>query len=223
MPELPAAEGAAPCACRHTTHSPRLVVLTGGPGAGKTAVLELVRRAFCRHVVVLPEAASIVFGGGFPRRSELPLRRAAQRAIARVQRELERAFLEIGEAAVILCDRGTLDGVAYWPDGADSYFEGLGTWREAEMQRYSAVIHLRPPNEQQGYDHRNPLRTETAEAAARIDATIEHAWRDHPRRVFVESTDDFITKVQRAAEAIRAEVPSCCRLRRVDVISGRAP
>lgn len=45
------------------------VVLTGGPGAGKTAVLELVRRAVCRHVRVLPEAASVVYGGGFPRES----------------------------------------------------------------------------------------------------------------------------------------------------------
>jgi predicted ATPase len=49
------------------TH-PKLVVLTGGPGAGKTALLEVVRRHFCEHVVVLPEAASIVFGGGLASR-----------------------------------------------------------------------------------------------------------------------------------------------------------
>ena len=40
------------------------MVLTGGPGAGKTAVLEVVRRTFCEHVTVLPEAASILFMGG---------------------------------------------------------------------------------------------------------------------------------------------------------------
>jgi len=39
-----------------------LVVLTGGPGAGKTAFLEIARRNFCEHIAVLPEAASIVFG-----------------------------------------------------------------------------------------------------------------------------------------------------------------
>jgi uncharacterized protein (DUF2249 family) len=49
------------------THLRRRIVLTGGPGAGKTAVLELFRAAVCEHVNVLPEAAGIVFGGGFPR------------------------------------------------------------------------------------------------------------------------------------------------------------
>ncbi|MBL0889768.1 MAG: hypothetical protein IBJ19_04065 [Gemmatimonadaceae bacterium] len=38
------------------------MVLTGGPGAGKSAVLELARLFFCDHVRRLPEAAGIVFG-----------------------------------------------------------------------------------------------------------------------------------------------------------------
>lgn len=37
-------------------HKRKTIVLTGGPGAGKTAVLELVRQQFCAHVEVLPEA-----------------------------------------------------------------------------------------------------------------------------------------------------------------------
>jgi DNA helicase TIP49 (TBP-interacting protein) len=58
-------------------HTPYRVVLTGGPGAGKTAVLEVIRRALCRHVHVLPESAGILFGGGFPRGSAPALRRPA--------------------------------------------------------------------------------------------------------------------------------------------------
>jgi hypothetical protein len=57
------------------------VVITGGPGAGKTAVLELVARSFCPHVAILPEAATIVFGGGFPRHTTTVGLMAAQRAI----------------------------------------------------------------------------------------------------------------------------------------------
>jgi predicted ATPase len=216
--------GTAECACPTPTHAPQLVVLTGGPGAGKTAVLEMVRRAFCRHVVVLPEAASVVFGGGFPRRDELPLRRAAQRAIACVQRELERAFVELREAAVILCDRGTLDGLAYWPDAPESFFDDLGSARDDELRRYAAVIHLRSPSAAQGYDHRNPLRIENAATAARLDATIAEAWSGHPRRFFVESAPDFLTKVKDAVERIRDEVPPCCRAHRVLPAEGaRAP
>ena len=77
--------------------SRRRVVLTGGPGAGKTAVLELIRLFFCVHVRTLPEAAGIVFGGGFPRSDRQVLRQAAQRAIYHVQRELE---VKIGRAHV---------------------------------------------------------------------------------------------------------------------------
>ncbi len=107
--------GSFPCRCALTRHPARLMALTGGPGAGKTAVLELAARSFCRHVAVLPEAASIVFGGGFPRHDTEPGRKAAQRAIYRVQWEVERLVVEEGEVAVALCDRGTVDGGAYWP------------------------------------------------------------------------------------------------------------
>jgi predicted ATPase len=86
--------------------------LTGGPGAGKTALLEMIRQSFCSHVHVLPEAASIIFGGGFPREDDDRSRRAAQRAIFFVQRELE-AIGDSHNAAVVLCDRGTIDGLAY--------------------------------------------------------------------------------------------------------------
>src|SRR5262245_25592869 len=88
--------------------APKLLVLTGGPGGGKTAVLEIVRKHFCEHVVVLPEAATIIFGGGFPRGVSAAARRAAQRAIFHVQLELEAMAIEEGRAPVVLCDRGTV-------------------------------------------------------------------------------------------------------------------
>lgn len=79
------------CGCQEMHRPQRRIVLTGGPGAGKTAVLELVRQSFCEHMVVLHEAASVVFGGGFPRSDTASHRRAAQRAIFHIQRELEAA------------------------------------------------------------------------------------------------------------------------------------
>lgn len=95
------------CECRDP-HAHTRVVLTGGPGAGKTAVLELVRQHFCEHVHVLPESAGIV-----------------------------------------LCDRGTADGAAYWP-GPDDLWSAVGTSLEDQLRRYDAVIHLRTPGKQSG-------------------------------------------------------------------------
>ena len=197
------------CECDRQ-HEPRLVVLTGGPGAGKTAVLELVRASACVHVRVLPEAASVIFGGGFPRRDGLEERRAAQRAIFHVERELE-ALEQAQNAAILLCDRGTLDGLAYWPGEPNDLWAAVHSTVAAEMQRYSAVIHLRTPGAGQGYGHSNPMRTESADAAAVIDARIADIWAAHPKVTTIPATVDFLTKADAALETLQAELPACCR------------
>ena len=195
------------CDCREA-HKRRRVVLTGGPGAGKTAVLELIRQSFCQHVKVLPEAAGIVFGGGFPRGTDVQLRQAAQRAIFYVERELE-ATGDLGNPAVVLCDRGTVDGLAYWLGGSD-FFASVGTTLEEQFARYDTVIHLRTPGAT-GYNHVNPLRIESAAEAEAIDERILRVWDGHPRRFLVEASADFVEKAQRAIAILRDEVPPCCR------------
>jgi predicted ATPase len=205
-----------PCACSEQ-HQRRRIVLTGGPGAGKTAVLELVRQYFCRHVHVLPESASILFRGGFPRSEHPAGRKAAQRAIFFVQRELE-AAADGDSPAIVLCDRGTVDGAAYWP-GPDDLWQSIETTREAQLARYDAVIHLHTPPAA-GYDHRNPVRVESAAEALAIDARIARAWDGHPRRHFVESTQDFLAKARAAIEILRDELPECCRRHLIPTIDG---
>lgn len=196
------------CDCRET-HQRHRVVLTGGPGAGKTAVLELIRQSFCEHVRVLPEAAGIVFGGGFPRGSDDRLRRAAQRAIFHVQHELEEVG-DVDNPAIVLCDRGTIDGLAYWPGGRD-YLESVGTTLGEQYARYDAVIHLRTPGAAHGYNQQNPLRIESAAEAEAIDERILLAWHGHPRRYLVEPSADFVEKARRAIAILRDEMPACCR------------
>jgi len=156
------------CAC-NLEHPRRRIVLTGGPGAGKTAVLELVRQSLCRHVTVLPESAGIVFGGGFPRRDNVGVKQAAQRAIYHVQRELESAA-EAEGVNIVLCDRGCVDGAAYWI-GVEDFWTALGTTREALLARYDVVVHLRVPGAANGYGHQNPLRVESV-AEALVSLTV---------------------------------------------------
>jgi predicted ATPase len=179
-----------------------MVVVTGGPGAGKTAILEVIQRHSTEHIHVLPEAAGIIFGGGFPRKGSDAGRRAAQRAIFAVQRELERFAIEEGSARLILCDRGTLDGLAYWPGDPKTLLDAMGTSREAELARYALVLHLRTPPADH-YDHQNPLRVESAKEAMAIDERIISAWDGHPRRIFLDHSEEFLDKVARAIAVLQ--------------------
>lgn len=198
--------------CRCTRpHVPRLVAVTGGPGAGKTAVLEVARRIYCSHVLVLPESATIVYGGGFPRLDTPAAKRRAQIAIAHIQDQMERIELDEGRAGLVICDRGILDGLAYWPYDETSYFHEVHLGRAEALARYAAVLHLRPPADGHGYDHDNRLRIETAREAADIDARIERAYAGHPDRHFVDSTADFIDKIATATAILDRYVPACCR------------
>ena len=198
----------ATCSCNTKNLRPKLVVLTGGPGAGKTAVLEIARRHFCEHVAVLPEAASIVFGGGFIRKETISARKAAQRAIFQVQRELERLMIDENKYSVILCDRGTIDGLAYWPNSDESFWKENQTTRKAEFKKYSAVIHLKTPTLGQGYNHQNPIRVETPAQAADLDERITQVWAGHPHQHLVNSSPEFVHKVSQALKLIAKELSS---------------
>ena len=63
--------------------------------------------------------------------------------------------------------------------GPDSFWDSVGTTLERELSRYDAVVHLRTPSMDGGYNNGNPLRTESAPAAAEIDATLLKIWEGH--------------------------------------------
>lgn len=200
-----------PCHCQEPIIFPQFVVLTGGPGAGKTAVLEFVRKVLCEHMVILPEAASILFQGGFLRLQTPTGVKCLQRAIYHVQQEMQNLVLLEKKWAIGLCDRGTLDGLAYWPGSEAEYFKGLQTTREQEYKKYKAVIHLRTPGLERGYNFQNPHRIESAPQAAEIDKKIEVIWSQHPHYVVIESHADFAAKVERAVHQIQSLIPECCK------------
>jgi len=76
---------------------------------------------------------------------------AAQRVTLLMQCELERWAEEEGTASLTLCDRGVLDGLAYWPDHPDALMSAAGLTRAAALVRYDLVVHLRTPGAAQGY------------------------------------------------------------------------
>lgn len=209
--EIP--HGIVQCDCEPPPGPPLLVVLTGGPGAGKTTVLENARRSCCSRVAILPEAATLLFAGGFPRVKDEGGVRRVQRAIFDVQFHLEALAMESDRRfSVVLCDRALVDGAAYWPGTSQDYWVSMGKDAKDVMSRYQAVIHLRTPAEKFGYGYQNSCRTESPVEAQALDKKIEKVWDRHPRRDIVPGDESFANKNSTALGLINAHLPACCRM-----------
>ena len=172
------------------------LVLTGGPGGGKTTAADLFRRELGERVVVVPESATIMFNGGFPRVEEPEARRAAQRAIFHVQSNLEAVQSAAFPGRVLLCDRGTLDGAAYWPGDTEAFFTAMNTTRQAELARYDAVVFFETAAAgDMTIEGGNPARIESAAEARALDQKLREIWSAHPRFFFVPHNSSFFAKI----------------------------
>jgi predicted ATPase len=179
------------------------IVLTGGPGGGKTTAADLFRREIGERVVIVPEAATMIFSGGFPRYSDIRTRQAAQRTIYHVQRNLEDVQAARYPDRMLLCDRGTVDGAAYWPGETEEFFADLGTSAEAEIARYDAVIFFESAAVGgMGIEGGNPVRKESLEEAVALDARLRLVWSRHPRFVMVNHHPSFFQKITRGLDIL---------------------
>lgn len=183
------------------------IVLTGGPGGGKTTAADLFRREIGDRVVVVPEAATLLFAGGFPRATEPGAQRAAQRAIYHVQRNLEDAQSERFPGRILLCDRGTVDGAAYWQHSDGDYFAQFGSTIEAELDRYDAVIFFETAAVGGlSIEGGNPARIEDERTAVALDHRLRMHWSKHPRFVLVPHNPSFLRKITDGLKAIEGIV-----------------
>ena len=179
------------------------IVLTGGPGAGKTVISGRVVRDFPDRYVRVPEAATQVYQALQTRWDRLDLdgRRDAQRRMYRLQREQEERIALEHPGKVLLLDRGTIDGAAYWPEGPADYWRDLGTTAAAELARYDAVVWLQTSAALGLYDHdaSNPCRFEHPEAAIASGNLLKILWGGHPRVVEVGA----YARLEEKVEAVR--------------------
>ena len=172
------------------------IVLTGGPGGGKTTAADLFRREIGERVVLVPEAATLLFSGGFPRTTEHHARRAAQSAIYHVQKNLEDVQSARYPERILLCDRGTVDGAAYWPGEPEGFFKAVGTTEAAELARYDAVIFFESAAVGASkIEGGNPVRIESAEEAIDLDHRLRAIWSKHPKFVIVRHNPSFFRKI----------------------------
>jgi predicted ATPase len=183
------------------------IAVTGGPGGGKTTAADLFRREIGERVVVVPEAATLLFGGGFPRYEGEAARRSAQRAVYHVQRNLEDTQAAAYPDRILLCDRGTPDGAAYWPGPAAAFFAAVQSALDAELARYDAVIFFETAAVGgMSIEGGNPVRNEDNARAIALDAALREVWSAHPRFTLVPHNPSFFRKLTMGLAALEAQV-----------------
>jgi nicotinamide riboside kinase len=179
------------------------VAITGGPSGGKTTLIEFLKKEFGTKIKVVPEAASILYKGGFPRIKSYDGYFHAQKAIYATQKEIEDLRCKTHPEALIVCDRGSLDSLAYWPDSEEHFFDAFKSSRNQEISRYDWVIHLDTATEPD-YDTSNEIRTESFQEALSLNDKIKKSWDGHPQRIIITPDSDFFVKMKKATLVIEA-------------------
>jgi predicted ATPase len=178
------------------THVKKRIVLTGGPGGGKTTAVDLIRREFSGKIATVPEAATMIFSGGIARSNNNHVLKIQQTAIFNLQKNLEDIQRATFEHSIILCDRGSLDGLAYWPGNDDEFFQAMDTTLADELARYDAVIFFESAAKSgESIKSNNHIRNESEKVAIILDDKLQTIWSQHPNFNLIQSAESFINKV----------------------------
>lgn len=167
-----------------TKTNPVKIVITGGPCAGKTSVIDKLKIDFAHKITFVAESATILLSGGYPPPPNDSYKLQAwlaefQSVVAALQLSLEaRAVSETTELNhdAIVYDRSLGDLPAYHPKGFTAVMQqlrrlGINSIRD----RYDVVLHL---HSVAGFDiglygkEQNKHRYESKNEAIRINTRI---------------------------------------------------
>lgn len=192
------------------------IVLTGGPGAGKTTALARIEQDLQDkgyYVLIASESATELIKGGIR-----PFGNPAidmiqfQSLIVPYQLNKEATYenacqlLPADTKCVIIYDRGVMDNAAYVESQQfDNILKDLSLNRLELLDRYNMVIHLvtAADGKEEYYTlENNAARTETIEEAKRLDSKAMQAWSGHNRLTIIDNTTEFEEKMQRVLDSI---------------------
>ena len=131
-----------------------------------------------------------------PRPKDAPGLRLLQKTIYEVQHNMEEIYALENRELPHICDRGALDGAAYWPGGLERFLGAVGSTLESEYARYEAVIFLETSAyDEKAYSVDNRIRIESPAQARKIDEKLQRIWREHPNFHLVGHETNFYEKV----------------------------
>ena len=197
------------------------IVLTGGPCAGKTTSLCHLEEKLQNNgyrVFSVPEAATRLIHPGIPDLGEIA--RNNQELYVEIQRcillksleerrhyqKLAQLFVDQGNKAVIIYDRGIMDGQAYLNHSLfASLLEEENISLPQARDSYDGIFHLVTAAEgaEEFYTlENNAARKETAEQARILCQETQQAWVGTPHLRIIDNSAGFENKIKRLEQAV---------------------
>jgi hypothetical protein len=159
-------------------------------------------------IFTVPEAFTILTNNGFSFEdfAVQGMSLCVQHTVMDMQMSLEDSFERVlrakGKPAVLLCDRGLMDGSAYMSNEDWDLLLQERSMNSADIRegRYNAVFHLVTAAEgaERFYTlDNNDARTETPEEARKLDLLSRAAWLGHPKHFVIDNNTDFEGKMNK--------------------------
>jgi predicted ATPase len=189
---------------------PPRIVLTGGPGGGKTSFVQVAHRYLDFKVVVVPETARGVKeaapGGRRPRSDDVDF----QLEVLRAQLAAEAGLSIDPREDLVLLDRGVFDSAAFIGlHGYRSILDRVNLTEEEALLRYDGIVFVRSAATLLGAA---AIRRVTADERSFLEhvrdaeSKLLDVVRPHENLEFVEAREDFDDKCRAIATAVESVV-----------------
>ena len=188
------------------------IVLTGGPGSGKTTVLDKIKEVYAREgikVLVVTETATELINGGISFLDDTVNLLDFQELVLRLQLAKEdivdRALeLSSKEDILVIYDRGTIDNTAYI--NKEEFEEILTRLNNVKsfsdlLNKYDLVINL-VGREDFYTTENNKARSESASEALKLGDRTLQSWVGHPKIRIVKPKDSVDEKINEVLNII---------------------
>ena len=197
------------------------IVLTGGPGAGKSSSIEAIKEYLENIgylVYIVPEAATELDECGIDRTTMTTY--DFQNIVLTYQLEREQLFEQISvlnnlvKDIILLYDRGLVDSKVYTKD--DEEFDTLITARGINEQdildRYDLIIFLETAAKIGAYTTKNnkARKEDTNEAIVRDDKTFD-VWKNHRNITKIHAEKEFSVKKENIIKVIKNNIKTIKR------------
>ncbi len=187
------------------------IVLTGGPGSGKTTIIEKIKTIYESQgikVVIVPETATELINSGMSFFDKGISLVDFQELVLRLQLAKESIadrYTEMNEKDVLVVyDRGTIDNTAYISkEEFDVVLKRLGNVTDYSdlFNKYDLVINLVGRKDFYTTEN-NAARKEDADLAIELGEKTLHSWIGHKNLRIVQPKDNFEDKIREVLNII---------------------